>query len=62
MGTCNFHSIGAIDLISVCVSLSQDHELLVGQREDLERQLKEESQALEEQKKRYEEMEVLIYV
>jgi len=32
--------------------------LLVGQREDLERQLQEETVALEEQKKRYEEIEV----
>ena len=35
--------------------------MLVGQREDLEKQLKQEALALEEQKNRYEEMEVCIY-
>ena len=35
---------------------------MVGHREDLEKQLKQETQALEEQKKRYEDMEVCVCV
>ncbi len=36
----------------------QDHDALVRAREDLEQRLSEQKEALEEQKKRYDEMEV----
>lgn len=40
------------------VMCSQDHDELVRAREDYEKQLQEQKVALDEQKKRYEEMEV----
>lgn len=45
-------------ILDIFVNYFQDHDELVRSKEDIEKQLQEQKLALEEQKKRYEEIEV----
>ena len=43
-----------------CCVVSQDHEVLLHSRQDVEKQLEEQKMTLETQKKRYADMEVRV--